>query len=759
MTFTANLGTPRFGAKRELKTALESFWKGKLDEAGFLAACAELRRGNWQLQQDAGIDFIPSNDFSPYDQVLDTTAMVGVVPARYQWAGGKVDLPTYFAMARGGKTAAGDVPAMEMTKWFDTNYHYIVPEFEPDQKFQLTHNKALDEFQEALAQGIRTRPVLLGPVTFLSLGKSTAEGSDPLALLPALLPVYQAILRQLAEAGAEWVQIDEPCLVLDLSPEQVAAYQSAYQQLVGVTHPKLMLTTYFEGLRDNLPLALGLGCAGLHIDLVRAPDQLEAVLATLPAETWLSLGLVDGRNVWRTDLDAALAKAKQAAEALGPERVLIAPSCSLQFTPYDLDLETKLDAELRSWLAFTKQKIAELSALKEAFKSGSDAGLQESRKVLASRAKSARTHTPAVRQRMAAITPDMLKRQQPHAQRKALQDSSFDLPPFPTTTIGSFPQTKEVRAKRAAFRKGQITQEQYADFLREETERTIRFQEEIGLDVLVHGEFERTDMVEYFGEQLQGFAFTQHGWVQSYGSRGVRPPIIYGDVARPQAMTVDWSVFAQSLTDKPMKGMLTGPVTILQWSFVRNDQPRAETCMQIALAIRDEVQDLETNGIRIIQIDEPAFREGMPLRREDWTAYLKWAVEAFLLASTGVRDETQIHTHMCYSEFNDIFAAIANMDADVISIEASRSKMELLDAFKRYEYHNDIGPGVYDIHSPLVPNQADMESLLENALKVIRREQLWVNPDCGLKTRGWTEVEPALRGMVAAARALRAKLG
>ncbi|MBX3049725.1 MAG: 5-methyltetrahydropteroyltriglutamate--homocysteine S-methyltransferase [Anaerolineales bacterium] len=759
MTLTANLGYPRFGAKRELKTTLESFWKGKLDEAGFLAACADLRRQNWQLQQAAGIDFIPSNDFSPYDQVLDTAAMVGAVPARYQWTGEQVSLQTYFAMARGGKTAGGDVPAMEMTKWFDSNYHYIVPEFEPEQKFKLTHNKALAEFKEALDLGIRTRPVLLGPVSFLGLGKSTAEGGDPLDLLPALLPVYQAILGLLAEAGAEWVQIDEPCLAQDLSEKQAAGYQAAYAELVAPAHPKLMLTTYFEGLRDNLDLAVSLGAAGLHIDLVRAPEQLEPTLAALPAESWLSVGVVDGRNVWRTDLDTALAKVKQAAEALGPQRVLIAPSCSLLFSPYDLDLETKLDAELRSWLAFAKQKIAELATLKQALESGSDEGLLESRKALEGRAKSARTHDPAVRQRMAAITPTMLQRQQPHAQRKAVQDGSFGLPPFPTTTIGSFPQTKEVRAKRAAFRKGEISKEQYEDFLREETKRTIRFQEEIGLDVLVHGEFERTDMVEYFGEQLQGFAFTQHGWVQSYGSRGVRPPIIYGDVTRPQAMTVDWSVFAQSLTNKPMKGMLTGPVTILQWSFVRNDQPRAETCQQIALAIRDEVQDLEANGIRIIQIDEPAFREGMPLRREDWAAYLKWAVDAFLLASTGVQDETQIHTHMCYAEFNDIFDAIAHMDADVISIEASRSKMELLDAFERYAYHNDIGPGVYDIHSPLVPNQADMQSLLENALKVIRREQLWVNPDCGLKTRGWAEVEPALRGMVAAARALRAKLG
>ncbi|MCW5887441.1 MAG: 5-methyltetrahydropteroyltriglutamate--homocysteine S-methyltransferase [Anaerolineales bacterium] len=752
---TANLGYPRFGAKRELKQAMESYWKGKLSQADFLQVGKELRAANWQTQQAAGVDFIPSNDYSSYDQMLDMAVMLGAVPARYGWQGGEVDLDTYFAMARGSQSAAGNVPAMEMTKWFDTNYHYIVPEFSAGQVFKLSSSKAVDEFKEALALGIRTRPVLIGPVTFLMLGKSLTPGFDPLELLHAVLPVYAEVLAQLHAAGADWVQIDEPCLVLDLTPAQREAYKSAYQRLASAADPKLMLTTYFGDLRDNLALAASLPVAGLHVDLVRAPGQLDDVLAALPAKMLLSVGVLDGRNVWRADLDAALALVQKASAKLGAEHVLIAPSCSLLFSPYDLALETQLDEELKSWLAFARQKIDELAVLKDVANGKANPGLEASRAALHSRQQSARTHDAAVRQRMAALDASMTRRHSVHAQRKHAQALSIPLPPFPTTTIGSFPQTKEVRAQRAAFRKGDISEAQYNQFLKEETERTIRFQEELGIDVLVHGEFERTDMVEYFGEQLSGFAFTQHGWVQSYGSRGVRPPIIYGDVSRPHAMTVEWSVYAQSLTPRHMKGMLTGPVTILEWSFVRDDQPRADTCRQIALAIRDEVQDLEAHGIRIIQIDEPAFREGLPLRRADWDAYLAWAVECFLLSSAGVKDDTQIHTHMCYSEFNDIIEAIGQMDADVISIEASRSKMELLEAFERYHYPNDIGPGVYDIHSPLVPTQADMEDLMRKALGVLQPSQLWVNPDCGLKTRGWKEVEPSLRRMVQAAETLR----
>lgn len=682
MICTATLGYPRFGAKRELKQAMEAFWKKKLSVEDFLATCHQIRAQNWGLQKAAGMDFIPSNDFSPYDQILDMVAVVGAVPSRYGWQGGSVDLTTYFAMARGLQSKDGDIPPMEMTKWFDTNYHYTVPEFEPGQKFTLASTKPVEEFLEAKALGIHTRPVLIGPVSFLLLGKSMAEQQDNLALLNGLLDVYEELFAKLARAGADWVQIDEPCLVLDLDEVAQDAYRTAYDRLTKYSRIQIMLTTYFGELGDNLSLAASLPVAGLHVDLVRAPGQLQAVLDAAGSKA-VSLGLIDGRNVWRADLDAAVRVVEQASKQLDTGRLIAATSCSLLFCPYDLDLETKLDAELKSWLAFSKQKLGELQAVKRAVNEGDESGLQANRAAIELRKSSPRTHAPGVVARMQAIAPEMTRRKSKHAERKLAQAANIPLPSFPTTTIGSFPQTKEVRAKRAAFRKGEIDVQAYEKFLEEETERTVRFQEEIGLDVLVHGEFERTDMVEYFGEQLEGFAFTEHGWVQSYGSRGVRPPIIYGDVSRPHAMTVRWSVFAQSLTEHPMKGMLTGPVTILEWSFVRDDQPRADTCRQIALAIRDEVADLEEGGIRIIQIDEPAFREGLPLRRKDWGEYLQWAVECFLLASTGVEDKTQIHTHMCYAEFNDIIEAISQMDADVISIEASRSKMELLDSFER----------------------------------------------------------------------------
>lgn len=756
--FTANLGYPRFGAKRELKQALERFWKGKIGEAELIEAGRQLRQQNWQLQAESGIDFVPSNDFSLYDQVLDTSVMVGAIPQRYGWDGGEVSLATYFAMARGAQHDGIDVAAMEMTKWFDTNYHYIVPEFEANQAFSLSSHKARDEFNEALALGIKTRPVLLGPVSYLILGKSVDDRFDPIILLEKLLPVYQSVLQELAEAGAEWVQIDEPCLVLDLSETEQAAYRHAYGELARSTTLKLMLTTYFGELGEQTRLVADLDVAGVHLDLVRAPEQLDSVLAQLPADRVISLGLVNGRNVWRTHLDKALETIRKVVESRGADKVVIAPSCSLQFSPYDLELETELDAELRSWLAFAKQKIGEIVLLKAALTSHDaaiEAALEASRQALQSRLDSIRTHQPEVRKRLAELDATMYTRQNPHYQRKVAQAESIKLPLFPTTTIGSFPQTKEVRAKRALFKQGEISQAAYHDFLKAEIERTIRIQETIGLDVLVHGEFERTDMVEYFGEQLTGIAFTQHGWVQSYGSRGVRPPIIYGDVARPEAMTVEWTAYAQSLTERPVKGMLTGPVTILQWSFVRDDQARSETCRQIALAIRDEVLDLEKSGVQIIQIDEPAIREGLPLLRKDWKAYLQWAVECFRLSAAGVSDRTQIHTHMCYSEFDDILDSIGEMDADVISIEASRSKMELLETFKSYNYPNDIGPGMYDIHSPRIPSQTEVEDLLRNALAVISAEQLWVNPDCGLKTRNWAEVEPALQHMVEAARRLR----
>ncbi|GAB4580664.1 MAG: 5-methyltetrahydropteroyltriglutamate--homocysteine S-methyltransferase [Anaerolineales bacterium] len=756
MIKSANLGYPRIGARRELKFALENYWKGKSDASTLQETARTLRRETWQLQHSLGLDIIPSNDFSLYDHMLDTMVMVGAVPARFAWKGGPIDLDTYFAMARGVPRAGWEASALEMTKWFDTNYHYLVPEFEPGQTFTLASNKVVDEFKEAQHLGIHTRPVLLGPVSFLSLGKSLQAGFDPLTLLARVLPVYKTVLQRLADAGADWVQIDEPCLVLDLTESQRTAYPTAYTALAQ-TPVNLMLTTYFEGLRENLPLATSLPVAGLHLDLVRAPNQLNPALEMLPAGMVLSLGVVDGRNIWRTDLDRALVNLHRACHALGADRVIVAPSCSLMFSPYDLALETHLDPELKSWLAFARQKVEEVVLLKQAATGELDltSPLSAQREAIQSRMRAARTNLPAVKARLSSLQPEMCQRASPYAHRKGVQAQKFNLPPLPTTTIGSFPQTEAVRAKRAAFRKGEISQEAYEEFLRAETERTIRFQEEIGLEVLVHGEFERTDMVEYFGEQLTGLAFTKHGWVQSYGSRCVRPPIIFGDVERPRPMTVSWATFAQSLTQRPVKGMLTGPVTILQWSFVRDDQPRATTCRQLALAIRDEVLDLEANGIHIIQIDEPALREGLPLRRADWGPYLGWAVECFQLATSGVRDETQIHTHMCYAEFNDIIEAIEKMDADVISIENSRSNMALLSAFAQHQYPNDIGPGVYDIHSPRVPSQAEMEAILHKTLSVVDARQLWVNPDCGLKTRTWAEVKPALCNMVAAAKVLR----
>ena len=761
MAVTSNLGYPRLGANRELKWALEGYWSGKIGAPDLLKTGRELRLAHWRIQRDAGIDIIPSNDFSLYDHVLDTTHMVGATPKRYAQLKDPTDLDLYFAMARGAQQGKQTLAAMEMTKWFDTNYHYIVPEIEKGQTYHLASTKVIDEFIEAKEAGIHTRPVLLGPVSYLLLSKSVSPDDVPLDTLFRLLPVYVEVLQRLVSAGADWVQMDEPCLVLDLDEAARKAYTDAYNQLQQVSGIRLMVATYFGGLEDNLRLSVGLPVAGLHIDLVRAPQQLEDVLAELPAEKILSLGVIDGRNVWRSDLDVALAQIQRAVSVLGSKRVQIAPSCSLMFSPHDLNLEMKLDDELKSWLAFARQKLDELAQLNEAVSGAVESvarSFGESREALKSRRESPRTYNPHVRQRLEAVDESMMNRAHGFQTRKVAQAQKLSLPPLPTTTIGSFPQTAEVRARRSAKNKGTLTQAEYDEFLKTEIARTIKMQEEIGLDVLVHGEFERTDMVEYFGERMTGIAFTQNGWVQSYGSRAVRPPIIFGDVARPAPMTVTWSAYAQSLTRKPVKGMLTGPVTILEWSFVRDDQPRALTCRQLALAIRDEVVDLERAGIRIIQIDEPAFREGFPLRRAEQHGYLRWSIESFKLASSGVQDETQIHTHMCYAEFDTIIEAIGRMDADVISIEASRSKMELLDAFKQYRYPGEIGPGIYDIHSPNIPSQLEMETLLEKAAQVIPIERLWINPDCGLKTRQWEQVIPALTNMIAAAQTIRHQL-
>ena len=764
MATATNLGFPRIGAHRELKRAVEGYWNGDLTKEELRDSAQALRTSHWSTQQDLGLDVVPSNDFSYYDQVLDACAMVGAVPERFPWDGTEVDLDTYFAMARGlqEKDLEGEgsgVQAMEMTKWFDTNYHYIVPEFSRDTEFSLSSTKVIDEYEEAKAQGVETRPVLIGPVSFLLLGKTQEDDLDALTLLGDLLPVYAEVLRELADAGCEAVQLDEPTLVLDLGDEERAAFETAYEALADAADLDLHVATYFGGLEDNLPTALNLPIDALHLDLVRGDGQLDAALHHgVPDDLSLSLGLIDGRNVWRADLDALLETVETATRALGTDRVLVGPSCSLLHVPVDLDTEPALSDEMKQWFAFATQKIEEIVALSERANGNEEATealFAKSRQAREARAQSDWINDAAVQDRVAGIDASMTERDAPHASRRPLQRDALDLPTLPTTTIGSYPQTDDVRRMRAKYKKDEISREEYEDFIEEQIADTIAAQEEIGLDVLVHGESERGDMVEYFGRQLDGFLFTENGWVQSYGSRCVRPPIIAGDVSRPESMTTRWLSYANDQTDQPVKGMLTGPVTMLQWSFVRDDQPRAETCRQIALAIRDEVVDLEEVGIQAIQIDEPAFREGLPLRESQWDDYLDWAVECFRLASCGVRDETQIHTHMCYSEFNDIIEAIADMDADVISVEASRSKMELLDSFDEFDYPNEIGPGVYDIHSPRVPSVEEMEALIRKALEVLDPDQMWVNPDCGLKTRRWVEVRPSLENMVQAAENVR----
>jgi 5-methyltetrahydropteroyltriglutamate--homocysteine methyltransferase len=746
-----NLGFPRLGENRELKFALERYWRGEIDYPTLHAVAAELRHRHWKLQAGSGLDLIPAGDFSYYDQVLDTSVMLGVVPERF---GPSIGLDTYFRMARG---RAGDgVPfrALEMTKWFDTNYHYLVPEVAADQQFALTGSKLFDETRELQALGYQPKPVLLGPLTWLWLAK-TAGGFDKLDLLERLLPVYGNILQRLAYQGVEWVQIDEPILVLDLPNTWRNAFERVYNRLQSCPI-KILLATYFGDLGENASLACRLPVSGLHVDLVRAPEQLTGVLDNFANHKVLSLGLIDGRNVWRADLNAALDTVAKARERFKGE-LWLAPSCSLLHVPIDLERETALDPSIKSWLAFARQKLTELEILRLALEEpeAAEAELAAAADAVRSRRESGLIHDPAVQARLAGLDDAPARRQNPFPARRAEQRAKLNLPPFPTTTIGSFPQTPEIRKARADFKRGAIGEAEYSRQMEQEIESCVREQEALGLDVLVHGEAERNDMVEYFGERLNGFAFTAHGWVQSYGSRCVKPPIIYGDVSRPGPMTVRWSRYAQSLTARPMKGMLTGPVTLLNWSFVRDDQPRSTTAYQLALALRDEVADLERAGIPIIQIDEAAFREGLPPRRSRWQAYLDWAVRAFRICSGGVKDGTQIHTHMCYSEFNDIIAAIADLDADVITIETSRSNMELLDAFVDFDYPNEIGPGVYDIHSPNEPATREMIALLEKAGERIGPDKLWVNPDCGLKTRQWQDVKHALANMVAAAKELR----
>lgn len=763
MTLATNLGFPRIGAHRELKRAVESFWNGKLTAAELQQHGAQLRTEHWQLQTAAGLDAVPCGDFSFYDHVLDMALTLGVKPQRFENIAEPGSLARQFAMARGSNTADGQnsVAALEMTKWFDTNYHYLVPELARDQTFHLADDRLAREFREARKLGVPVRPVVLGPLTFLLLSKP-AEDFDLLLLQQPLAAAYAELLRSLAAAGADWVQIDEPVLATDLNPQQQAAMVAIYQSLAqSATGVRLLLTNYFGPLGDNLQTAVQLPVNGLHIDAVRGASEVEKVVEALPADWILSLGLVDGRNVWKNDLSQSLAIAESVASRIGGDRLWIAPSCSLLHVPVDLDLETELDYELRSWMSFAKQKLREVRLIAEGVRSGRAAiaaELAANDEVFQAKATSPRVHRPAVQDRARQVTEKDVCRASSFSIRRLVQQERLKLPLLPTTTIGSFPQTTEIRLARAELRAGRLNADQYEELMQAAIAETIRTQEQLGLDVLVHGEPERNDMVEYFGEHLLGVAVTRHGWVQSYGTRCVKPPVIYGDVERRDRMTVKWYEYAQSLTSTPVKGMLTGPVTILCWSFVRNDQTKAETCRQIALAIRDEVTDLQAAGCRIVQVDEPALREGLPLRQDSRADYLDWATECFKLATCGVSDATQIHTHMCYCEFNDIIESIAALDADVISIEASRSNMQLLDAFAQFKYPNDIGPGVYDIHSPQVPTVRVIEERIRQAAERVDAHNLWINPDCGLKTRRWEEVKPALAAVVSAARSLRESL-
>lgn len=749
-------GFPRIGAKRELKFAQERYWRGEITEQDLLDIAKALREINWKHQAAAKADYVAVADFTLYDHILDLQVATGSIPARFGFDSQHLTLDQYFQLARGNK----DQFAIEMTKWFDTNYHYLVPEFHVNTQFKANPTHYVQQIREAKALGLKVKPTIVGPLTFLWLGKEKGSAFNRFDLLSKLVPVYVEILNALAAEGADYIQIDEPALTVDLPAQWVAAYKDVYAALSAQVNAKLLLATYFGSVAEHAALLKALPVAGLHIDLVRAPEQLAAFA---DYHKILSVGVIDGRNIWRANLNQVLDVVEPLKAKLG-DRLWIAPSCSLLHTPYDLSVETRLQAnkpELYDWLAFCLQKIRELGVIKTALEQGRaavQAELDASRAAADARETSKDIHRSEVAERLANLPKGADQRKSPFTERIKLQNAWLKLPLLPTTNIGSFPQTTEIRHARAAFKKGTLSLADYEAAMKKEIELVVREQEKLDLDVLVHGEAERNDMVEYFGELLDGFAFTKFGWVQSYGSRCVKPPIIYGDVVRPEPMTVRWSQYAQSLTKKVMKGMLTGPVTILQWSFVRNDIPRSTVCKQIAVALSDEVSDLEKAGIKVIQIDEPAIREGLPLKRADWDAYLQWAGEAFRLSSMGCQDDTQIHTHMCYSEFNDILPAIAGLDADVITIETSRSDMELLTAFGDFKYPNDIGPGVYDIHSPRVPTAAEIEHLLRKALQVVPKERLWVNPDCGLKTRGWKETLEQLKVMVDVTKKLRAEL-
>ena len=747
-------GFPRIGAHRELKFAQESFWRGESDDAYLRGVAQELRARHWAQQRAAKLDFVTVGDFAYYDPMLNLSALLGALPERFEFEPASLSLAQYYELARGNKAQ----PAMEMTKWFDTNYHYLVPELGPQTSFNGGVNWFFEEIDEALALDLPVKPVLIGPITYLWLSKSQTVGFDRLSLLPKLVIRYVRILDELKRRGIEWVQIDEPALCLSLDGEWLEAFSAVYDVL-GAAGIKVLLATYFDTAADHAGLVAKLPVHGVHIDLVRAPQQLGTWRTALPKDKVLSVGVIDGRNVWRADLRNIVGSLQQLHAERG-DMLWIAPSCSLQHVPASLAAETRLDAEVKTWLAFATEKLAEIGMVALALhdQAAAEPALAAADRALAARRASKAVTNVLVQRKVAAVTDAMASRKSPFEARSRVQRHALKLPLFPTTTIGSFPQTPAIRQARAAYKRGELRALDYLERMRAETATVMRKQEELGLDVLVHGEVERNDLVEFFAEKLWGCAITENGWVQNYGSQCVKPPVIYGDVFRPEPMMVDTACHAQSLTDRLVKGVLTGPVTMLEWSFVRDDQPRSTTALQLALVIRDEVTDLEQAGIRIIQIDEPAFREGLPLRKADWPAYLEWATQAFRISSSGVSDATQIHTHMCYSEFNDILPSIAALDADVITIETSRSSMELLDGFGEFAYPNGIGPGVYDTHSPRVPNVDTMQRLLERACEVIPAERLWVNPDCGLKTRAWPETEAALANMIAAARSMRKKL-
>ena len=747
--FTATiLGAPRIGPNRELKRAVERYWAGRIDRAALEEIAAGLRRDTLAELSRAGLDSVPVNTFSYYDQVLDTAVLLGALPARV--SGVADDLDRYFAAARG----TADIPPLEMTKWFDTNYHYIVPEIGPDTAFTLNPAKVLNELKEAQTQGISGRPVIVGPITFLALSKAVDGAAAPIERLGELLPLYVELLGRLADAGAQWVQIDEPVLVTDILDSGAELAEQVYTTLAGAAkRPAILVATYFGELGAALPALARTQIEGIAVDFVAGGDQPVSGLA----DKLLVAGIVDGRNIWRTNLETALARL--GALVGSAKTVAVSTSCSTLHVPYSLEPESDLDDALRSWLAFGAEKVREVATLATAMRDGRDAvaaAFEASSAAVASRAQDPRLHNDSVRARLKEVLTGGISRG-PAAERRKAQDARLSLPSLPTTTIGSFPQTVEIRKARAALVAGEIDEAQYTDQMKAEVETVIRLQEDLGLDVLVHGEPERNDMVQYFAEQLDGFFATKNGWVQSYGSRCVRPPVLFGDVTRRQPMTVEWARYAQTLTDKPVKGMLTGPVTILAWSFVRDDQPLADSANQVALAIRDETVDLQDAGIVIVQVDEPALRELLPLRNADKAAYLQWAVDAFRLSTSGVSDETQIHTHLCYSEFGEVIGAIADLDADVTSIEAARSHMEVLDDLNEIGFAGSVGPGVYDIHSPRVPSVEEMATSLRHALDAVPAERLWVNPDCGLKTRKTDEVTESLRNLVRAAQLVRAR--